>query len=176
MLRDQLAGIAQVSSAGTRALVDHGMPAEAAQLAIARGIDPADAEAHRARWLTEGHLAEPDLILAMAREHRRSAVELAPARMRATFTVREFQRLAEQATDASLRDAAATAGADPHERFRALTAHLASLRGVVAPPVDPSDDDVIDPYRRSERTYALTGTQLDPAIAQVVRVVRVAAG
>ena len=42
------------------------------------------------------------------------------------------------------------------------------------PPADPADDDVIDPYRRSWKTYELSGSQLAPAIDQVVRVIRLA--
>jgi protein-tyrosine phosphatase len=36
----------------------------------------------------------------------------------------------------------------------------------------PEDDDVIDPYRRSRETYALSASQLTPALAEVERIVR----
>ncbi len=176
LLRQQLDGIATVSSAGVRAMVGEGMPDEAAELAAKRGVPASDIAQHRARWLNESHLKSPDLVLAMAREHRRAVVELSPSRIRSAFTAREFERLAERATDASLIAAADAAGSDPHERFAAVLQHLAGRRGLVAPPADPTDDDVVDPYRRSIDTYELSAAQLDPALAQVIRLTRIAAG
>jgi protein-tyrosine phosphatase len=43
-------------------------------------------------------------------------------------------------------------------------------------PADAADDDVIDPYRRSWKTYELTASQLVPAVDEVVRVLRIALG
>lgn len=168
-------------SAGVRGLADAPMTADAVDLAVARGIPAADAARHRSRFLTERHLAGPDLILAMTRDHRRAIAELAPARLRSTFTVREFARLAASLTDAQIRAAAADAvadadGQDASARLRAASALLAGQRGLLVPPADPLDDDVVDPYGRSRATYELSGAQLDPAIDQVERVVRLAAG
>ncbi|PZU38458.1 MAG: low molecular weight phosphatase family protein [Microbacterium sp.] len=175
VLRARTGGSIQVHSAGTRALIDYPMPAEAGSLAVAHGAPPAEAQAHRGRRLTEGMLRSPDLILAMAREHRRAIVELAPARLRSTFTVREFARLSVHASAADLAAAIGDAS-DPAERARRAVAHVASLRSAVEPPHDPADDDVIDPFRRSERTYALAAAQLVPAVDEVARVLRVVAG
>lgn len=168
-------------SAGVRGLADAPMTADAVDLAVARGIPAADAAGHRSRFLTERHLARPDLILAMTRDHRRAIAELAPARLRSTFTMREFARLAASLTDAQIRAAAADAvadadGQDASARLRAASALLAGQRGLLVPPADPLDDDVVDPYGRSRATYELSGAQLDPAIDQVERVVRLAAG
>src|SRR5690606_29823515 len=66
----------RVHSAGTRPVIDGEMPAEAQRLTIAHGGSPADARAHRGRWLVEPIVEDADLILAMAREHRTAAVEL----------------------------------------------------------------------------------------------------
>jgi len=110
----------------------------------------------------------------MAREHRRAAVELAPASVRALFTIREFARLATAAADARLLDAATDAGPATADRFAAMLAVLSNGRGVLTPSHSASDDDVVDPYRRSSATYARSMHELEPGIAQVERVVRLA--
>jgi protein-tyrosine phosphatase len=164
----------QVSSAGTHALIGDPMPADALRLAASLGVADDDAAAHRGRWLTEKLLVTPDLVLAMSREHRTHVVELAPARIRSAFTAREFERLATGLADADVRRAADDAGTDPHARVRAAVQRVASRRGVVEPPVDPTADDVVDPYRRSWDTYQLSATQLLPGLEQVARVIRAA--
>ncbi|MCR2784965.1 MULTISPECIES: low molecular weight phosphatase family protein [unclassified Microbacterium] len=178
MLRTRLADLdgVVVHSAGTHGLADAAMTDEAVELALARGALRDHAAAHRARFLTEQHLASPDLILAMAREHRRAIAELAPARLRSTFTVREFARLAVTLTDEELTDAADAASmTDAAARLRAATALIARQRGLLPPLPDPADDDVVDPFRRSWKTYELSASQLDPAIDAVERVARLAA-
>ncbi|MGB4779398.1 hypothetical protein [Microbacterium sp.] len=52
---------------------------------------------------------------------------------------------------------------------------VSDQRGQVFPVGDPSDDDVIDPYRRSWSTYLRAADELMPGVDQVTRVVRVAA-
>lgn len=176
LLQTRLAGRdVRVASAGTRGLADHAMTPEAQQLALDRGVAASDAAAHRARFLTEQHLSSADLVLAMAREHRRAVAELVPSRTRVAFTVREFGRLASSLPDRALRDAVdAAADQDAAGRLRAAVAAVAGQRGLVLPPADPADDDVVDPYQRSWSTYELSAAQLDPAIDQVVRVVGLA--
>lgn len=176
LLRTRLAGLdARASSARTRGLASAPMTEEAQRLAVARGVDPSVADAHRSRFLTELHLGSPDLILAMTREHRRAVAELAPARLRSTFTVREFARLAAAVSDEQITAAVTNAPQqDAASRLRAASTLLAGQRGLVPPPDDPDDDDVIDPYRRSWATYERSAGQLDPAIEEVVRVVSLA--
>ncbi|MDE0545403.1 low molecular weight phosphatase family protein [Microbacterium sp. C7(2022)] len=163
-----------ITSAGTRGLPAAQMTPEAQRLAIDRGVPEADAAAHRSRFLLEQFLVSPDLILAMTREHRREIAELAPSRLRHTFTVREFARLAQGVSDEQIVDAASAAGADPSARVRAMAALVASQRGLALPPADASDDDVIDPYRRSWETYLRSANQLEPAVDAVVHAVTVA--
>lgn len=181
-----------VSSAGTRGLPSAAMTREAQSLAAVLGVPAEAAAAHRSRYLTEAHLAAPDLILAMTRDHRRQIAELAPARLRSTFTVREFARLSVTLTDDELKAAAAGAddvgwmrvgaadsacsdvGPDDSARLRAVAATVAARRGLGAPPADPADDDVIDPYGRSWETYQRSAAQLAPALEAVERVVRLA--
>jgi protein-tyrosine phosphatase len=172
LLRSRLADLpGTVTSAGTYGLDSVGMPAEAQKLAIQYGVGPEMAAAHRSTPLTAAALGSPDLILALAREHRRSIVELAPARLRSAFTLREFARLAADTADADIL-VAADAHDDPSSRLRAGVAAVAARRGMTAPPANPEEDDVVDPYRRSWATYERSGQQLVPAIDQVVRVVR----
>lgn len=165
---------AVVASAGTQGLDAAPMTPDAQKLAVELGALAADADAHRSRYLTEADLISPDLIIAMSREHRRKIVELAPSRLRSTFTAREFARLSRDTSDAEILAAADAAGSDPGARVRAAVATVAGMRGMSAPPADPEDDDVIDPYRRSWQTYQLSGAQLSPAIEEIVRVIRLA--
>ncbi|WP_292834511.1 low molecular weight phosphatase family protein [Microbacterium sp.] len=168
-----------VTSAGTRGLAGAPMTPEAQRLAAelgVAGVAGADAAAHRSRYLTEEHLSVPDLILTMTRDHRRHVVELAPARMRSTFTVREFARLAGDLSDDGLRAAASATGseADAVTALRAAVRAVAARRGIADPPAAPEDDDVIDPYRRPWATYLLSAQQMAPGLAEVERVVRAA--
>jgi protein-tyrosine phosphatase len=175
ILRTSLAPLdVTVSSAGTHALVDKPMTREAAKLAGMFGVPHAESKAHRARWLTELHLAGPDLVLAMTREHRAHAVSLAPARVRSAFTVREFERLARGVTDAEIAGEADAAGLDPHARVRAALALLRGRRDRAEAPADPADDDIVDPYRRSWEVYEQSAAEMRPGLAEVVRVLRAA--
>lgn len=165
---------ARVTSAGTRARDGAEMTAEAAQLATSRDVPEALASSHRARYLTPPHLQSADLVLAMARDHRREIVELDPARVRTTFTVREFARLANDLTDGDLRSAAASGGNESRARFAAAFAAVAGRRGLTLPPNSLDDDDVIDPFGRSFATYERSAGQLEPALVSVERVIRLA--
>jgi len=174
LLRTRLADLpGRITSAGTYGLDAAPMPAPAQQLAAQYGVPAVMADAHRSRRLTPAQLETPDLILAMAREHRRGVVELAPARLRAAFTVREFARLAADTADAEIQKAVAV-HQDASARLRAAVAVVASHRGMILPPESADDDDVVDPYRQSDAVYQRSGQQLVPAIDQVVRVVRLA--
>ncbi|PMC06587.1 low molecular weight phosphatase family protein [Microbacterium sp. UMB0228] len=174
LLRAGLADLpGTITSAGTRSLAGAGMPEEAIALATRYGVAHDVATAHRSRQLTASLLETPDLILAMSREHRRSVVELAPARLRAAFTLREFARLAADASDTELREAASH-HADPSSKLRAAVGVVAGRRGMAPPPLSAEDDDIVDPYRRSLATYERSAGQLVPAVSQVVRVVRLA--
>lgn len=173
VLRARLADLdVAVASAGTHGLVDQPMTPDAARLAAELGVPADDSAAHRARWLNEEHLARVDLVLAMTREHRAHVVGLAPARLRSTFTAREFARLAADLADADIRSAANAAGTDPHARVRAVLALLAARRGELDAPVDAADDDVIDPYRRSWAVYQQSASEMTPGLDAVARVLR----
>ncbi|GGH41149.1 arsenate reductase/protein-tyrosine-phosphatase family protein [Microbacterium album] len=164
----------EVRSAGMRALVGDPMTPETVELAHKFGGASARVVGHRARLATESVLQEPDLIIGMAREHRHAVVDLMPSRLRATFTLRELARLAREATDAELQEAVSGSD-DPVQRLRSALALLASLRGVVEPPVDPAEDDVVDPYLRDAEVYRRAASELVPAVREVARLLSIVA-
>lgn len=180
LLRAGLSGIdgVTVSSAGTIAMVGHGMPDEAAALATRYGVT--DAAAHVARQVEDQLIRDADLVLGLSREHRRSVVELVPAVTKRTFTLREFGHLAASVTDADLDDAAplfpepasvpelAQGNSRVAARLREAVVAAASLRGVVEPFASPDDADVVDPYRQSAAVYENSAAQLVPAVKSTV--------
>lgn len=173
LLRAKMGGRSvRVHSAGTRALIDKAMTADARQLAVRNGAEESDVDAHRARWLREPIADDADLIFAMAREHRTTAVELAPRMLRQTFTIREFARLSSALTDDQIKTTADAAGTEPRARLAAVTALVTQQRGLS--PHSADEDDVIDPYRRSRATYERSAAQLVPAVDEVARVLRAA--
>ncbi|GAB2518686.1 low molecular weight phosphatase family protein [Paramicrobacterium agarici] len=168
--RDKLA----FSSAGTMALSGAPMDGRAAQLATERGS--VDAEQHVAREISLEMIRSADLILAMAREHRRSIVEALPRAVRKTFTIREFARIVSSANLEEFALSMEQAGTDVSARFDAAIQLAAGERGMF-PANEPGDDDVVDPYRRDDATYRTSTDQLVPAVDATAefldRVVRV---
>lgn len=164
----------ELSSAGTHALVGHPMDERAATYSLQLGGDPST---HRGRQLTVEHVRESDLILAMSREHRRAVVELLPRASRYTFTVREFARLLTEAElleqeDLPLDPGAAGSAAEhpPSSQLALLVENAAASRGM-APPAQPGDDDIVDPYRQNDEVYAASVEQLVPPLQNIVTAV-----
>ncbi|WP_066465500.1 arsenate reductase/protein-tyrosine-phosphatase family protein [Sanguibacter suarezii] len=151
----------EVRSAGTRAMVGSAIPADMARLLVADGVSP---EGFAARQLTEAMLRESRLVLALTREHRSRIVELFPGAVRRTFTVRELARLAAGVAPGDLGPGT------PAERLAALLPLAAAQRG--QRPSTPDDDDVVDPYGRSETVYAQSFAELAPAVRQIAATVR----
>lgn len=166
LLAGQLRGIPgfSVSSAGTRALVGKGVPTTTLTMSREYGLDASE---HRGRQLTEGEIREADLIVTMAREHRRAVVEHVPGAVKRTFTLRELARIAKAAPAVASGDTALPS--DPSEALRTAVAEAATLRGSVGPAENPRDLDVIDPFGQSEATYRRSFEQLIPAARSVAR-------
>lgn len=164
LLRRGLSGFPDiaVASAGTGALVGAGIPEPALRLLSADGLD---GEGHRSRQLTAALVRDADLVLAMAREHRRAVVELVPAATRRTFTVRELARVAEFLGE---EPGPPIPAEDPSARMRAAVLHAAGARGMVPQPDDPREWDVIDPHRQSDEVFRRSFDQLTPAVASVI--------
>ena len=174
VLRARLAdvrGIIDIESAGFRALVGDGMPDQAANLSTSLGGEPSG---HTARQLSEQQILDADLVLAMSREHRREIVSLVPKASRYTVTIREFARLSADLDAWDFLDITALPQRPASARLEALVALIASRRGMVEPAASPEDDDIVDPYMQDDERYALTGSQLAPAIEEVHRVIRLA--
>lgn len=152
-----------VASAGVYARDGDTMTPQAEELAIRYGADPAG---HRSRRLTEQQLEGAGLILGATRDHRREIVSMYPRASRIAFTITEFARLFENlATDAAAVDAV-RAQYGTRDFGAAVVAAVASRRGLVRPE-QASDDDVVDPYRRSQNTYDAVGTVLDDAMTSM---------
>ncbi|MBT2485012.1 low molecular weight phosphatase family protein [Microbacterium sp. ISL-108] len=175
LLRTRLESLGvRVHSAGTHALVGHGMPEPALELAAQAGAAAEISSAHQARYLVEPLLVDADLVLAMAREHRSHVVKMMPNRLRRTFTVREFARLASSVSTDEAKAVADAAGESPKERFAAVLQTVIDQRGLSRASGD--EDDVVDPYRRSRETYARSAAELVPALDEVERIVRATIG
>jgi protein-tyrosine phosphatase len=166
-----LHGEVEISSAGTAAATGAPMTEPAAAWSRALGGDPAT---HRSRYLTPRVLRDADLVLGMAREHRREVVGLAPALTKTTFTLRELARLAATVDADELVAAAEAAGSDPSARLRALLGLLGRRRGTVPPPTDPAADDVVDPIGRAPEVYEQSARQVEDALPPVLRLLRLA--
>ena len=158
--------IVTVKSAGVSALVGVGMPDPALEWANRLGVT--DASSHVAQQVTVELVRGADLVLAMARDHRRALVELTPAATRKTFTVRELAHIAAGISDDELRSEVA-ASTDAVEALRSAVDLASALRGVVEPVAYPDDLDVVDPYRQSAAVYERSASQLAPAADAVAQ-------
>jgi protein-tyrosine phosphatase len=163
--RRGLSDAVQVSSAGVAAMVGEPMPEQAAAQTIGYGGNPSG---HAARQLTEQLVENADLVLTMERAHRADVVRLVPRANRFAFTLPEFARLAvdlRESGEAILADASQS----PADRLRALVPQVAGGRGLSLP-VAAEHDEVEDPYRRSDETYARSAAQVAAAASTVVDV------
>ncbi|WP_068154499.1 protein tyrosine phosphatase [Rhodococcus phenolicus] len=122
-------------SAGTRALVGHGMEPTAAEVLQQLGGDPVGFAARR---LTPNIAEDADLVLTMSRRHRSAVITAAPRMMRVTFTLREAARV-QQASGAST---------------------VAELTAARVQNTAPGPDDITDPMGRDEETFATVGTEI----------------
>jgi protein-tyrosine phosphatase len=165
LLAARLGDRVQVASAGVHAVVGSSMTSAMARLVTGAG---ADAHGFVARQLTAEQVREADLVLTMTRAHRTAVVELAPAGVRRTFTLRELARLADAAVaaDASPASPAAPWPPDLAARVRALPGRASLQRG--REPVAAQDDDIEDPYNRGDAAYQRAFGEIQDAVRRVV--------
>lgn len=147
-------GAVLLSSAGTHAVVGSGMDPHSATVLGGLGGDPAG---FRARRLTEEDLLSADLVLTMAREHRRAALALAPRMMARTFTLLEAADLVRLTGDGA--PAALTA------RASAVVKEMAAAR---SRRVGGAHDDVADPIGRTIDVHQEVGEVIAGALDVVL--------
>jgi protein-tyrosine phosphatase len=157
-------GAFQVRSAGTRAMVGDPIQPMSASIIETYGGTPAE---FAARQLTPKILRESDLVLAMTSAHRGEVMQMDASLLRRTFTVREFARMIDVLDQ---RDAPAPSG-DLRAFWQELPRRAASVRHL-ALAQEATDNDVVDPYRRSEETYDRMEDELAPAILAILRFAR----
>jgi protein-tyrosine phosphatase len=157
LLRAKLAArgvAANVSSAGL-SFDDHAATAESVAALRARGVD---IDAHRSRILDEQIVDDADLIIAMERMHAREVMVLDPDAVRRTFTLKELVR---RAVDIGPRNAGESL--DAWLERAAAGRRTADLMG------SSSEDDVADPYRRSDAVYERCATEIDELVTTLAR-------
>lgn len=156
LLREALGPTITVSSAGTGAVIDHGVDEQMARLL------PMDTSGFGARELTPRMVRDADLILGMTRFHRAAAVELHPASVRRAFTLREFARIVSVIGD--------VAGDSPAITLAALTRRAPELR-VTTRAEDPLDDDIADPFQQEDAVFEACHGEIRQAVAAIAHAV-----
>jgi len=136
----------RAESAGT--LAQHRCGMDAATRSVLEELG-GDGARFTARPLTEALVVGAGLILGLAREHRESAVRLAPLAMRRCFTLKEFVRLAD-------------------ERSADVVGGAAARRGTVAA-VRPAEDDVADPWGAPYDVLRACAHEIDTAVTELAR-------
>jgi protein-tyrosine phosphatase len=149
-----------ITSAGVGAVVGAPIAPGMASLLVAEG---ADVSGFAARQVTEQMLRSSHLVLALTRAHRSRIVDLAPAVVRRTFTLRELARLA-SGVDPALLPSGTLA-----QRCAALLPLATSGRRGI--PVAPGDDDVVDPWGGTDTLYEESFDQLASAVQSIISVV-----
>ncbi|MGO1315996.1 MAG: low molecular weight phosphatase family protein [Cellulomonadaceae bacterium] len=113
-----------------------------------------------ARQITPAMIQDADLVLTMTRTQRTAVVEMVPAAVRRTFTLRELGDLAATVPAHDVPD-----GTLP-ERLRALIPLAAAHRAQRT--LSDSELDIADPFRQSARVYAASFAQIQDAVNQIV--------
>ena len=167
-------GCVEVVSAGTDARVGEPMTEQAATIARRLGASATDVAEHRAQQLEPWMLRDVDLVLALARDHRRVILDLVPSATRRTFTLREFGHISSAGEGLRQGGSGETAGSE--DRLRSDVAKAAAFRGVVPPFARAEDADIVDPYRRSDAVYEESAAQVASSVDEVGRFLRESVG
>lgn len=139
------------SSAGTHAVIGHPIHPEAATVLTKLGGDASD---FVARLLTPKIASGADLIVTMTRAHRDAVLEIAPGKLRRTFTLCEVSRLISEKNARAIAD-------------------LATLR----PHLENSEPmDVPDPIGRGPEVFAEVGAQIAALMPPIFEVFQASYG
>lgn len=133
----------RASSAGTLAVISHPMHREAAAVLESLGGESGN---FAARQLSAKIANDADLILTMTREHRDRVLELAPRKLRQTFTLREASQIIAQFGPADIGQLAS------------LRTHLRAN----------ADLDIADPIGQGPDTFAAVGSQIASLLPPVL--------
>ncbi|WP_333563767.1 arsenate reductase/protein-tyrosine-phosphatase family protein [Mycolicibacterium sp. BiH015] len=136
-----------VSSAGTRAVIAHPIHHEAALVLTSLG---GDASNFAARQLTTRIASTADLVITMTKAHRDRVLELAPNRLKRTFTLSEAARLASDHGAQSISD-------------------LVDLRPLLT---SDGSADVPDPIGQSAEVFAEIGSHIAELLVPVMELCR----
>ncbi|MCL1907589.1 MAG: hypothetical protein FWG08_06745 [Propionibacteriaceae bacterium] len=151
-LKDQ----AQVSSAGTHAVVDSEIHPPMAKLLDQLGLgDPS----FLARQLTKSLIGASDLILTATTKHRSQVVLLDPRAVNKTFTLLEY------AIPLSTMDLTQLTGLSLADRLPVLTDHVQASRTGLQLPAEKLD--IIDPYGFSLDVYEVALALIHQAVTTV---------
>ena len=141
-----------VSSVGTTGWSGSGADPNSVEAAAEHGVD---ISGHRARELSDHHVASATLILAMSREHARAVVAREPDASSRTFTLKELVRLLESLPPASRFDLASRVSAAEDLRAGGFAGN-------------PDDEDVADPLGLPLDSFRAVAWELDEWIARLV--------
>jgi protein-tyrosine phosphatase len=155
LLRHELGSLVDSSSAGTRALV--GDPIHPPMAAMLDELDVTHEGA--ARQVTASILGNADLVLTMTREIRSQVVELAPAKVRRTFTLAEF---------AAIVGAGRRPQRAPRKRSELLELIAAATAQRSAVAQRGADLDIADPYRRGAADYTRAFGEIRACVSAIV--------
>ncbi len=155
LLQGHLGAAATVTSAGTHAMVGHGIPAPMLSLLAADG---ADGTGHQAAQLTSEGMAAAHLIIAMAEHHRQWILAQVPTALQRTYLLTEL--------DTARAAGAVLEGATLIERLASLPAAVAAVRPAMTV---LGFGDVPDPYRRGDEAYAESYALIRGAVVEVAR-------
>lgn len=152
LLKDALPGV-EVHSAGVGSVVGAPVDAPVAEYLVSRGLTVDD---FASRQLTPAMIAEADLVLALTRQHRARILDLAPAAVRRTYTLREFARVLESLPEAP-------GDGTPAERLATVLPLVAAGRSL-APRRPAAEDDVDDPYGYGPEVYRQSLADIQQAV------------
>ena len=151
------ADLVQVTSAGTRAVVDAPVHRDSA---LAVGERGGDVSGFAARQLRAHLVAEADLVLTMTTEHRTAVLGLEPRALLRTFTLREAADLAELVGQP---------GSQAGPGGRSLVQRMAAARSRREPgAVDDVDDPVSRPLAAHREAVEVIAGCLDRLLPAVV--------
>lgn len=144
-----------VSSAGVSAIPGHAVATEMVDILRDRDVD---GSGWRSRRLSSPDVLGADLILTATREHRAAVVRSAPAALKRTFTLLQFQRLL---ATAEIDDPTAASGTEAVSKL-VEAANAARGRSV------PGEDDLADPWQRPHREYVAAAELTESALVDLV--------